>query len=54
MDLAVVVTAAAEAHQVVVREVLHQRAELWLWAEEVFADVGAAGNDVLLELAINR
>ena len=53
MDLAVVVTAAAEAHEVIIREVLHERAELWLWAEEVLANVGAAGDDVLLELAVN-
>ena len=52
MDLAVVVTAAAEAHEVVVREVLHQCPELWLWAEEVFANVGSTGNDVLLEFAV--
>ena len=53
MDLAIVVTAAAEAHQVIVREMLHQRAELWLWAEEVLANVCATSNDVLLELTVN-
>ena len=53
MDLAVVVTAATEVNKVVVGEVLHERTELWLWAEEVLADVGAAGDDVLLELAVD-
>ena len=53
MDLAVVVTTATEMNEVVVGEVLYERAELWLWAEEVLADVGAASDDVLLELAVD-
>ena len=53
VELAVVVTAPAEAGQVVVGEVLHQPAEARVGAEEVLTDVGPAGHGVLLELAID-
>ena len=54
VDLAAVVAAAAELRQVVVGEVLGEPAETRVRPEEVLADVGAAGDGVLLELAVER
>ena len=54
VELAVVVAAPAKTRQVVVGEVLHERAQAWIRPEEVLPDVGAAGNRVLLELAVDR
>ena len=54
VDLAVVVAAAAELREVVVGEVLDELAQARIRAEEVLADVGAAGDRELLELAVER
>ena len=52
VDLAVVVAAAAELGQVVVGQVLDELAQPRVGPEEVLADVGAAGDRELLELAV--
>ena len=54
VDLAVVVAAAAELGQVVVGQVLDELREPRVGPEEVLADVGAAGDRELLELAVER
>ena len=54
VDLAVVVAAAAELGQVVVGQVLDELAQARIGPEEVLADVGAAGDAILLELAVER
>ena len=54
VDLAVVVAAAAELGEVVVGEVLDELAQARVRPEEVLADVGAAGDRELLELAVER
>ena len=54
VDLAVVVAAAAELGQVVVGQVLDELAQARVGPEEVLADVGAAGDRELLELAVER
>src|SRR5450759_1103943 len=43
---------ASELREVVVREVLNQRAEAWVRPEEVLSDVGPAGDRELLEVAV--
>ena len=53
MDLPVVVSAAAELHKIVVAEVPHQLLEERLRPEEVFSNVGAASDGVLLEFTVN-
>ena len=53
VDLPVVVSAAAEFHKIVVAEVPHQLLEEGLRAEEVFSNIGAASDGVLLEFTIN-
>ena len=54
VDLAVVVAAAAELGEVVVGQVLDELAQARVRPEEVLADVGAAGDRELLELAVER
>ncbi len=54
VDLAVVVAAAPQLGEVVVGQVLDQLSKPRVRTEEVLADVGAAGDRVLLELAIER
>ena len=54
VDLAVVVAAAAELGEVVVGQVLDELAEPRIRPEEVLADVRAAGDRELLELAVER
>ena len=54
VHLAVVVAAAAELGEVVVREVLDELAQPRVRPEEVLADVRAAGDRELLELAVER
>ena len=54
VDLAIVVAAAAQLREVVVREVLDHLAQARVGPEEVLADVGAAGDRELLELAVER
>ena len=54
IDLAVVVAAPAQLGQVVVGQVLDELAQARIGPEEVLADVGAAGDRVLLELAVER
>ena len=54
VDLAVVVAAAAELGQVVVGQVLDELAQPRVGPEEVLADVAAAGDAELLELAVER
>ena len=54
VDLAVVVAAAAELGEVVVREVLDELLEPRIGPEEMLADVGAAGDRELLELPVER
>ena len=53
VDLAGVVAAAAQPAEVVVGEVRDQRVQTCVRAEEVFADVGAGLDPVLLELAVD-
>ena len=53
-DLAVVVAAAAKLGQVVVGQMLDEAAEAGIGPEELLADVLAAGDRELLELAIDR
>ena len=54
VDLAVVVAAAAELGEVVVGQVLDELAQPRIRPEEVLADVRAAGDRELLELAVER
>ncbi len=54
VELAVVVPAAAETHELLVAEVGDQLAELGIRAEEVFADVGARLDGVALPVAVER
>ena len=53
VDLSVVVSAAAQSHQVFIGEVRNELLERWLWPKEVLADVGATSDRVLLELAVH-
>ena len=53
VELAVVVTAARQHAQVVVGEVLDHALQARVGTEEVLADVGAALDRVLLELAVD-
>src|SRR6185369_5420072 len=52
VDLAVVVTAAAELREVVVREMLDELAQPRVRTEEVLANVGTARDRVFLELPV--
>ena len=54
IDLAVVVAAPAQLGEIVVRQVLDELAQARVRTEEVLADVGAAGDRELLELAVER
>jgi hypothetical protein len=54
VDLARIVAAAPQLHQLVVAQVRHQVQQLGVLAEEVFADVGAVLGDVGLVLAVHR
>ena len=54
VDLAVVVAAAAQLGEVVVGQVLDELAQARIRPEEVLADVRAAGDRELLELAVER
>ena len=54
VELAVVVAAPPQPGQVVVGEVLDELAQARVGPEEVLADVGPAGDRVLLELAVDR
>ena len=54
VDLARIVSAAPQFHQLVVAEVRHQVEQLGVLAEEVFANVGAVLGDVSLVLAVHR
>ncbi len=53
VDLAVVVTAAAESGQLVVGEVVDEPPQARVGAEEVLPNVGPSGHGVLLELAVD-
>ena len=54
VDLARIVAAPLQAHQVVVAEVRDQVQQLGIFAEEILADVGAVLGDVGLEFAIHH
>ena len=54
IDLAVVVATPAQLGQVVVGQMLDELAQARVGPEEVLADVGTAGDRVLLELAVER
>src|ERR1035437_4987183 len=42
----------SELREIVIREMLNQRTEAWVWPEEVLSDVGPAGDRKLLEVAV--
>src|SRR5690606_17662470 len=54
VDLAPVMTSAAQLLELFVGEMLHHRAQLGIGSEEVLADVGAGVGSEALELSVQR